>query len=140
MSSSSDIDSGYDTASDCDADAIADDVYDDVVNILEGKAVGRAFEELMKDYHDRNVSACVCRGMVPKDADAYHRNLVLGTLEWYYGSDYAVTFVPLQLLEVPTHTQMSSMFPDERVPYLVQFRLMKNGFMDRLPRLEPIPV
>jgi len=124
-----------DSDADADADAISDDVYNVVVDILTGKPVGRAFQTLIDDFHDRHAAFCACRGMLPTEAEAHHVKLLLGALEWYYGEDYAVVFNPPLGLEAPTTTQISSMFPDERVPYLVQFRLIKHGFMDRLPRL-----
>jgi hypothetical protein len=135
----SNYDTDTDTDADAEADAFSDDVYNVVVDIITGKAVGRAFQTLIDDFHDRHAAFCACRGMLPTEAETHHVKLLLGALEWYYGEDYAVVFNPPLGLEAPTSTQISSMFPDERVPYLVQFRLIKHGFMDRLPRLVVTP-
>ena len=134
-------DCDYDTVSDCDADVDIDDLYAAATNIiahvLEGSSLGPEFRALVAGYHERH--ACHCTDLVSVDADSYHLKLVIAVLELYYGPDYTFLFVPtLPHGEEPTRAQMAAMLPDERVPYQVQFRLVQEGIMDQLPRLQHI--
>ena len=132
----------YDTVSDCDADETIDDVYTAAINIIShvsnNDSLGPEYKALIDGYHKRH--ACQCSSLLPRDADSYHLKLLSTVLESYYGSDYTAVFVadvPL-LAEELTHAQMLAMFPDERVLFQVQFRLIKEGMMDQLPRLEAL--
>ena len=66
----------------------------------------------------------------------------MATLETFYGPEYTVVFT--QDLSgfgdsvVPTSAQISALLPDERVPFQVQSRLVREGIMEPLPPLVPI--
>ena len=64
----------------------------------------------------------------------------MSALTHYYGPEYACAFVSdvPSLEEEPSDAQMTAMFPDERVPYQVQYRLIYAGIMSQLPRPERI--
>ena len=138
-----DYDSDYDTVSDCDADADIESLYGIVTNIIshvsEKEALGSEYRKLIDAYHER-YKTCRCINFLPEEADAYHLKLVIAVLESYYGPDYQFIFVANlpALGEEPSDTQMSAMFTDERVPYQVQYRLLQEGIVDQLPRLESI--
>ena len=136
-------DSDFDTVSDCDADADAEDLREVFINILGhvsgGETLQSPYQNLLDGYHARYV-ACPCTtpapGLSPVEADAYHLKLITAVLQFYYGPDYIFVFIPTvpSLEEEPTVAQMSAMFPDERVPYLVQDRFMRDGIVEQLPR------
>jgi len=142
-----DIDYGYDTVSDCDADESIDELYAAVMNVVHyvtaGTPLGLEFRVLIDRYHARLHAECECRGLSSQAADLYHSQLLMMILESYYGPEYAVVFdADLSGLgsrgQEPSDAQISAMLPDERVPYMVQYRLVREGIMDELPRLIPL--
>ena len=131
--SDTDVDIDYETVSDCDADADIESLYGIVTNILrhvsDGEALGSEYRALIDTYHGRH--ACQCSELLPQEADMCHLRLLFAVLESYYGPDYEFIFVAdvPTLGEVPSDAQMSAMFPDERVPYQVQYRLLQEGIL-----------
>ena len=138
LASDTDTDYDFDTVSDCDADEDVADLHAIVTNILshvsDDKPLGSEYQALINAYHSR-YTACPCTGLLPSEAETYHLKLIIAVLEFYYGPDYTFTFVAdLPLLgEEPSSAQTTAMFPDERVPYQVQFRLVQEGIMEQLP-------
>jgi len=141
----SDADTGYDTCSDCDADVAIEDLYVAVTNVIDhlvnGVPLGTEFRTLIDEYHARH-GDCPCSSSSSNDADWYHVQLFIAVLESYYGPEYTLVFVAdfpgPGWGTTPTQAQLSMMFPDERVPYQVQYRLLQQGVMEHLPSLESI--
>ena len=140
----SDEDTDVDSLSDGDADTVAEDLYDTVINVIghivDGTALGPGYFNLLDAYH-RRFYCCPCKTSLSSDeAKVYHLKLLVAVLETYYGPDYTCVFVPDLVAELssdmaPTDAQVSAMFPDERVPYLLHYRLMEEGIMEQLPAL-----